>query len=88
MKGSLIKTQTGWRMHLMTSWEDEVYVKSYPVHPSQTTELDAKFNDNCRYEFKHVAFEVVTEFTHPSEYLGVPLWDGTDYAKITTNGII
>lgn len=76
MKGTLLKTENGW---IVEHWV-QLKVFEYPLHPDFTIYLNEPEFDNL--SGKEVEFELIDEFTEPSLYEGVPIFEGKPYAKL------
>lgn len=80
LKGTLFNTNGNWKLMCLTTWEDEIYSVAYDLLPSQLSQFSDRFEG--RTNIHDVYFEVVDEFTHPDEFIGVPIFEGKTYAKL------
>jgi hypothetical protein len=80
LKGTLFNTNGNWKLMSLTSYEDEIYSVAYDVLPSQLIHFGDRFEG--RTTIHDVYFEIIDEFSHPEEFLGVPLFEGKNFAKL------
>ena len=76
MIGILIKIKEDWYVYpLQIDPYGQICIR-YALYPTDVEKIE-DYMEGVRVEF-----EIVTEFTHPDLYNDVPLFEGTDYAKI------
>jgi hypothetical protein len=78
MKGVLINNPIGWVVNYNFT-EDKTDWEQLPLHPDFVDMMDTCFRPSFSQE---VEFEIIDEYSNPELYEGVPLWEGTKYAKL------
>ena len=73
MKGTLLLENDKW---IVEYWVG-IKLFEYEIHPKSITDHISEFKVG-----KEVEFELVDEFTEPSLYKTVPLFEGIIYAKL------
>ena len=79
-KGTLFNAGGKWKVMACTYWEDEVYSVCHELVPAQQSYLNVTADPDT--EIHSVEFQIVDEFSHPEEFLGVPLFEGKNFARL------